>query len=216
MISFSITHFEYLLKATYWTIILSLVAFAGGGILGFIIALMRTSRSAVARGLASLYIQIMQGIPLMVVLIIVYFGIAIAGYDMSAILAAGISFGVYSAAFLGEIWRGCIESVPKTQWEASECLGFNRFEQLQKVILPQAIKISIPPTVGFMVQIIKNTSLASVIGFVELSRASQIVNNSTFQPFLVYTIAAVIYFCICYPLSALSKHYERKLNVSNR
>lgn len=216
MTSLSIVHIEYLLQATWWTIILSLVAFLGGGVLGFIIAMCKISRSAALRAFASLYIQIMQGIPVMVVLIIVYFGMAIANFDMSAILAAGISFGVYSAAFLGEIWRGCIESVPKTQWEASECLGFNRFEQLQKVILPQAIRISLPPTVGFMVQIVKNTSLASVIGFIELSRASQIVNNSTFQPFKVYMIAAVIYFCLCYPLSALSKHYERKLNVSNR
>jgi len=214
--TFSLLHFEYLLQAAVWTIVLSLVAFVCGGGFGFVIALCRISRSPWLRRIASWYIQIVQGIPLLVVLFLAYFGLAIAGFKLSPLVAAGISFAIYCAAFLGEIWRGCIEAVPKTQWEASECLGFNRFEQLQKVILPQAFKIAIPPTVGFMVQIVKNTSLASVIGFVDLSRAGQIINNSTFQPFTVFGCVALIYFCICYPLSALSKHFERKLNVSNR
>ncbi|MBK4735355.1 amino acid ABC transporter permease [Noviherbaspirillum pedocola] len=216
MTQFSSTHVMYLLQAALWTIALSLIAFAGGGLFGFIIALARTSRSTLARRLASGYIQIVQGIPLLVILFISYFGLSIAGLDLSGLVAAGISFTIYSAAFLGEIWRGCIEAVPRTQWEASECLGFNRFEQLQKVILPQAARIAIPPTVGFMVQIVKNTSLASIIGFVDLSRAGQIVNNATFQPFTVFGCVAVIYFFMCYPLSALSKSLERKLNVSHR
>lgn len=216
MTTFSLLHFEYLLQAAVWTIVLSLVAFVCGGGFGFVIALCRISRSPWLRRIASWYIQIVQGIPLLVVLFLAYFGLAIAGFKLSPLVAAGISFAIYCAAFLGEIWRGCIEAVPKTQWEASECLGFNRFEQLQKVILPQAFKIAIPPTVGFMVQIVKNTSLASVIGFVDLSRAGQIINNSTFQSFTVFGCVALIYFCICYPLSALSKHFERKLNVSNR
>lgn len=216
MISFSFLHVEYLLQAAVWTVILSLVAFICGGSFGFVIALGRISPSPTLRRLSSAYIQVVQGIPLLVVLFVTYFGLAIAGFKLSPLFAAGISFAVYCAAFLGEIWRGCIEAVPRTQWEASECLGFNRFEQLQKVILPQAFKIAIPPTVGFMVQIVKNTSLASVIGFLDLSRAGQIINNSTFQPFTVFGCVALIYFCICYPLSVLSKHFERKLNVSNR
>jgi polar amino acid transport system permease protein len=216
MTTFTILHFNYLLQAALWTIALSLIAFACGGSLGFVIALCRVSPSAWLRRISSWYIQLVQGIPLLVVLFIAYFGLAIAGFKLSPLVAAGISFAVYCAAFLGEIWRGCIEAVPKTQWEASECLGFNRFEQLRKVILPQAAKIAIPPTVGFMVQIVKNTSLASVIGFVDLSRAGQIINNSTFQPFTVFGCVALIYFCICFPLSALSKHFERKMNVSHR
>lgn len=216
MIQFSFLHFSYLLQAAMWTIALSLIAFVGGGILGFIIALCRTARSTILRRIASVYIQVVQGIPLLVVLFIAYFGLSIAGFKLSPLFAAGISFTVYCAAFLGEIWRGCIEAVPKTQWEASECLGFNRFDQLQKVILPQAAKIAVPPTVGFMVQIVKNTSLASIIGFVDLARAGQIINNSTFQPFTVFGCVALIYFSICYPLSSLSKYLERKLNVSHR
>ena len=216
MIQFSSLHVVYLLEAAWWTIVLSLIAFAGGGLLGFVIALCRTSRSRLLRIIASGYIQIVQGIPLLVVLFITYFGLSIIGFKLSPLFAAGISFTVYCAAFLGEIWRGCIEAVPKTQWEASECLGFSRFEQLQKVILPQASKIAVPPTIGFMVQIVKNTSLASIIGFVDLARAGQIINNSTFQPFTVFGCVALIYFLICYPLSRLSKTLERKLNVSHR
>jgi len=133
--TFSLLHFEYLLQAAVWTIVLSLVAFVCGGGFGFVIALCRISRSPWLRRIASWYIQIVQGIPLLVVLFLAYFGLAIAGFKLSPLVAAGISFAIYCAAFLGEIWRGCIEAVPKTQWEASECLGFNRFEQLQKVIL---------------------------------------------------------------------------------
>lgn len=216
MAEFSSVHLAYLLQGALWTLALSLIAFFGGGIGGFTIALARTSRSALMRHTASAYIQIVQGIPLLVVLFLTYFGLSIAGLKLSPLLAAGISFTVYCAAFLGEIWRGCIEAVPKTQWEASESLGFSRREQLQKVILPQAAKIAIPPTVGFMVQIVKNTSIASIIGFVDLARAGQVINNSTFQPFTVFGCVALIYFVICYPLSLLSRHLERKLNVRHR
>ncbi len=216
MTTFTFLHFNYLLQAALWTIALSLIAFAGGGTLGFIIALCRVSPSVWLRRLASGYIQLVQGIPLLVVLFIAYFGLAIVGFKLSPLVAAGVSFALYCAAFLGEIWRGCIEAVPRTQWEASESLGFSRREQLQKVILPQAAKIALAPTVGFMVQIVKNTSLASVIGFVDLSRAGQIINNSTFQPFTVFGCVALIYFCICFPLSLVSKHFERKMNVGNR
>jgi polar amino acid transport system permease protein len=216
MIQFSTTHVAYLLQAALWTIALSLLAFIGGGLFGFVIALARTSRSPTARLLAGAYIQLVQGIPLLVLLFLAYFGLSIAGFDLSGLVAAGISFTLYAAAFLGEIWRGCIEAVPRTQWEAAECLGFSRREQLQKVILPQAARIAVPPTVGFMVQVVKNTSLASIIGFVDLSRAGQIINNATFQPFTVFGVVALIYFLMCYPLSTLAKSLERKLNVSHR
>lgn len=214
MTQFSLFHLSYLMKAAQWTVLLSLIAFVGGGVLGLVVALCRVSRHAPLRWLAIGYIQLVQGTPLLVVLFLTYFGLSIIGFQLSPLVAAGLSLTAYSAAFLGEIWRGCIEAVPKTQWEAAECLGLTRVEQLLKVILPQAVRIAVAPTVGFMVQIIKNTSLASIIGFVELSRAGQLVNNSTFQPFLVFTAVAFIYFCLCYPLSTLSRRLERKLNAA--
>jgi polar amino acid transport system permease protein len=204
----------YLVEAARWTILLSLIAFAGGSVLGLALALGRVSKIPALRLLASGYIQLIQGTPLLIVLFLSYFGLGIMGYKLVPLVAAGLSLTLYAGAFLGEIWRGCIEAVAKTQWEASDCLGLNRFQQYTYVILPQAVRIAIPPTVGFMVQIVKNTSLASVIGFVELARAGQIVNNSTFEPFLVFSFVAAIYFALCYPLSLAARALERKSHAA--
>ena len=214
MVQFTSVHVYYLLDAAKWTIVLSLLAFAGGAVLGMTLALARVSRFRLLQLLAAAYIQLVQGTPLLILLFLSYFGLSILGYRLNPIVAAGLSLTLYAGAFLGEIWRGCIQAVPRTQWEASDCLGLNRFHQYVYVILPQATRIAIPPTVGFMVQIVKNISLASIIGFVELSRAGQIVNNSTFEPFFVFTCVAAIYFAMCYPLSVSSRYLERKLNVA--
>lgn len=213
MVQFNWFHVGFLLQAAQWTVLLSLLAFVGGGVFGLAVALCRISRYPLLRWLTTAYIQVVQGTPLLVLLFLAYFGLSIMGFQLAPLAAAGISLTIYSAAFLGEIWRGCIQAVPRTQWEAAECLGLNRFEQLLRVILPQAVRIAVPPTVGFMVQIVKNTSLASVIGFVELSRAGNLVNNSTFQPFIVFTTVALFYFCLCYPLSVASRRLERRLNA---
>ena len=213
MIKLNANHILYLVEATEWTVLLSLMAFAGGSVVGLVLALLRVSKVRVLRALASAYIQVIQGTPLLIVLFLSYFGLGILGYKLDPLVAAGLSFTIYAGAFLGEIWRGCIEAVPKTQWEASDCLGLSRFQQYAYVVLPQAVRIAIPPTVGFMVQIVKNTSLASVIGFVELARAGQIVNNSTFEPFAIFTVVAALYFALCYPLSLAARALERKAHV---
>ncbi len=214
MIQLNANHLLYLLDAAKWTVALSLLAFLGGSILGLALALMRVSKLGVLRIIASGYIQLIQGTPLLIVLFLSYFGLGILGYKLVPLVAAGLALTLYAGAFLGEIWRGCIEAVPKTQWEASDCLGLNRFQQYAWVILPQSLKIAIPPTVGFMVQIVKNTSLASVIGFVELARAGQIVNNSTFEPFIIFAAVGAIYFALCYPLSLAARSLERKTNAA--
>ena len=146
----------------------------------------------------------------------VYFGLSVYGFSLPSLVAAGLGMMVYVSAYLGDIWRGCIEAMPKPQWEAAECLSFTRWQTLRLVIIPQAMRLSLPPTVGFLVQIIKMTSVASVIGFIELTRAAQIINNSIFQPFLIFSLVGAMYFAICYPLSRWSESLERKLNVANR
>ena len=213
MIQLNAHHIWYLIMAAQWTVLLSLLAFAGGALVGLPIALMRVSPSHTLRIVAGGYIQLIQGTPLLILLFLTYFGLGILGYKLAPLVAAGLALTLYAAAFLGEIWRGCIEAVPRTQWEASDCLGLNRFQQYAYVILPQAFRMAIPPTVGFMVQIVKNTSLASVVGFVELARAGQIVNNSTFEPFIIFCIVAAIYFAMCYPLSLASRFLERRANA---
>jgi polar amino acid transport system permease protein len=216
MDSFSLIQFEYLLKGVGWTIILSLISFILGSAGGFAVMLARISRLTPLRLAATLLIQTIQGIPLLVLLFIVYFGVGIFGINVPPLTAASVALMVYVSAFLGDIWRGSIESVQKTQWEAAECLGLSRWQSLRLVIIPQAVKLSLPSTVGFLVQVIKSTSLASVVGFVELTRAGQIINNSLFQPFLVFALVGLFYFCLCYPLSRWSRAMERKLNVGSR
>ena len=215
MIQLSAHHVWYLIMAAQWTVLLSLVAFAGGALVGLPIALMRGSPNNALRIVAGGYIQLIQGTPRLILLFLTYFGLGILGYKLAPLVAAGLALTLYAAAFLGEIWRGCIEAVPRTQWEASDCLGLDRFQQYAYVILPQAFRMAIPPTVGFMVQIVKNTSLASVVGFVELARAGQIVNNSTFEPFIIFCIVAAIYFAMCYPLSLASRFLERRANAGS-
>ena len=212
----SLLHVQYLAFGALWTVCLSLISFVGGGLAGGVIALCRISPNRLVRWAAIAWIQIIQGTPLLVVLFVCYFGLSIAGLELPALVAAGIAMVVYVSAYLGEIWRGCIEAVPRTQWEAAECLAMSRAQRMRLVILPQAVRIATPPTVGFMVQIVKNTSLASIVGFVELVRAGQLINNSIFQPFVVYVLIAVLYFAMCYPLSAWSRKLERRMQFGAR
>lgn len=213
---FTLAHIGYMLEGVLWTLILSGIAFVLGGVAGFGLMLLRISRFRAVRVTSFVVVQVIQGIPLLVILFAVYFGLGILGLQVPPLAAAGIAMMIYSAVFLAEIWRGCVESVPRTQFEAAECLAMTRWQTLVKVILPQAFRLAIPPTVGFMVQVVKSTSLASVVGFVELTRAAQIINNSTFQSFLVFGIAGAFYFAICWPLSAWSRVLERKLHVGRR
>jgi polar amino acid transport system permease protein len=212
----SYSQWLFILTGAGWTLILSILGFVGGTVVGLPVAIARASKNRFFRILTAAYVKLIQGIPLPVIMFIVYFGISIAGYDLPALVAAGIAMTLYSSAFLGEIWRGCIEAIPHTQWEASDCLGLSKLQTLSSVILPQAFRIAIPPTVGFLVQIVKNTSYAVVIGFFDLTYSARVINNSTFKPFVVFTVAALIYFAMCYPLSILSYRLERKLKRHSR
>jgi polar amino acid transport system permease protein len=188
----------------------------GGGIVGMAALLMRTSRNKVFQRLSLAYIELFQGTPLLMQLFLAFFGLSLLGLDVPPWLAAFLALTLWTGAFLAEIWRGCVESLPKGQWEASASLAMTYIEQMRYVILPQALRIAIPPTVGFSVQVVKGTALTSIIGFVELSKASTMITNATFQPFTVYAFAALMYFVLCWPLSKSSELLERKLNVAHR
>jgi polar amino acid transport system permease protein len=214
--AFGYNEFLFLLSAVQWTLMLSVIAFIGGGIVGLFVALGRTSDVKPLRLLATGYIQIFQGTPLLMQLFLVFFGATVVGIDMSPWVAAAVGLTLNTSAFLGEIWRGCIQSVPRGQWEAASSLGLRYPGLMRYVILPQAVKVAVPPTVGYLVQVIKGTSLAAIIGFVELTRAGQIVNNATFQPFLVFGVVAAIYFALCWPLSLLSQRLEARYAAPSR
>ncbi|MGJ7492467.1 amino acid ABC transporter permease [Variovorax sp. ZT4R33] len=214
MRTFGYPEFLFILEAAKWTLALSLIAFIGGAVLGLVIALARTSESKTARGLAIGFIQIFQGTPLLLQLFLIFFGAPVLGLDINPWIAAGAALILNSAAFLGEIWRGCIEAIPRGQIEAAHALNLKYGARMRDVVLPQAFKIALAPTVGYVVQIIKGTSLAAIIGFTEITRAGQIINNATFQPLYVFTTVAAIYFAICWPLSLLAARMERKRNLA--
>jgi len=205
-----------LLLAGRWTLLLSAIAFAGGGILALVLLVLRFGFGKWVQRTIALYVELFQSTPLLMQLFLVYFGLPRLGIDVSAWLAAAVCLTFYSSAFLTDIWRGAVESIPRGQWDGSSSLGLHYLAQLRLVILPQAMRIAIPPTVGFLVQLVKSTALASIVGYHELTRTAQIVTNATFQPFLVYGMVALIYFAICYPLTDLSRRLERRLATNAR
>jgi len=203
----------YLLLAARWTILLSLVAFVGGGIVGLALAVARIAPWRWMRVAASAWIQLIQATPMLMLLLLFYFGMNLYGLRVDAWMAAAIAFTVGTSAFLAEIWRGSIQTVPKGQWEASRALALGYVQTLRLVIVPQAVRIALPPTVGYMVQVIKGTSLAALIGFNELAKAGLQMNTVTFEPVAVFSVVSLIYFAMCFPLSMLARHLEQKLHV---
>lgn len=208
--------FRNLLLAARWTVVLSLIAFIGGGLVALLLLIARLSKVKGVGTLVGGYVQVFQGTPLLMQLFLAYFGLALFGVRTSAWVAASMALIFYTSAYLTEIWRGCVASIPKGQWEAGQSLAMSFREQLQYIVLPQAVKIAIPPTVGFLVQVVKGTALASVIGFIELTKAGTMITNATFKPFVVYSCVALMYFALCFPISLYAKILERKINASRR
>jgi polar amino acid transport system permease protein len=211
---FGWNEFMIIVMAAQWTIALSAIAFAGGGIGGLFIALVRVSDARWPRLIATGFIRVFQGTPLLMQLFLVFFGMNIMGFALNPWLAAAVALTLHASAFLGEIWRGCVEAVAPGQREAATALGLRYYDRMRYVILPQAARIAVAPTVGFLVQLIKGTSLAAIIGFTELTRQGQIINNATFSPFMVFGTVAVVYFILCWPLSLLARRMEAKFSRS--
>lgn len=208
--------FLFLLTGLKWTVLLSIVGFIGGGVFGLAIALLRVSGRPLIERITSGYIALFQGTPLLMQLFVVYYGLALVGLKLDAWVAVAIGFTLHASAYLGEIWRGSIEAVPKGQTEAAKALSLRYVSRMRDVILPQAIRISLPATIGFLVQLIKGTSLAAIVGFTELTRAGNIVSNQIFQPLLVFGIVGILYFLLCWPLSLYGSHLERRMAIAAR
>ncbi|WP_111495327.1 amino acid ABC transporter permease [Marinobacter bohaiensis] len=197
-----------------WTVLLSLLAFVLGGIVGLLVLFARISSHWLLRSLSKGYIELFQGTPLLMQLFMLFFGISLLGLDVSPWVAAALGLTLFTSAFLAEIWRGCVESIPRGQWEASGSLAFSYGEQMRHVILPQALRIAIPPTVGFSVQVVKGTAVASIIGFAELTKTGTMIANATFDPFVVYGLVALGYFALCWPLSLFARRLEGAFHVT--
>ena len=168
-------------------------------------------RILVLRTAATGFIEAFRGTPLLMQLFLAYYGLALLDLSPSAWVAVAIGLTLNASAFLGEIWRGSIQAIPKGQAEAAAALGLHYWSRMIHVIIPQAFKISVPATIGFLVQLVKGTSLAAIVGFTELSRTGQMLANITYRPLLVYSIVAALYFLICWPISLWGKMMERRL-----
>lgn len=204
-----------LLSATQWTIYLSLAAFIGGGLLGLILTVLKISPIRPLRWFATGYIWLFQSIPLLMMLFLLGLGVPVFfQIDIAPWLAATTALTLFTSAYMSEVWRGALESIPLGQWEGGKAVGLTFTQNLVWIIAPQAIRIATPSTVGFMIQVIKGTSMAYIIDYNDLMRWGKKIANSQLdgaEPFIVFPIVALIYFCLCFPLSLWSKHLEKKM-----
>jgi polar amino acid transport system permease protein len=203
-----------LLLAARWTLWLSLVAFAFGSIVTCGLLLLHLTGSKLLQSLITLYRWLFQGTPLLLQLFLAFFGLALFGINLTAWQAAALALTLYTSAYLFDVWLGSIQAIPLAQWQAGRCLGLNILQSLNYIILPQAFRIALAPTIGLLVQVIKATALTSIIGFVELTKAGSLLSNVTYQPFKVYGLVALGYFLLCYPLSLLSRYLEKLANAA--
>lgn len=206
-----------LISATQWTIYLSLTAFFGGGLIGLVFTVLKIAPVKWLQKVATAYIWLFQAIPLLMLLFLIGLGVpAFFKVDVPPWVAATVSLTLFTSAYMSEVWRGALESVPNGQWEGGQALGLKFTEILLFIISPQALRIATPPTVGFMVQVIKGTSMAYIIDYNDLMRWGKKIANSQLdgaEPYIVYPIVALIYFCLCYPLSEWSKSLEKSMDT---
>lgn len=204
----------FILKAMGTTLLLTALGCLTGFVFGFLIAAIRSTRAAALlplRVLVTFYVEIFRRIPFLVTLFIVMFAIQVVSRDISLFTIAIISICMLSTAFLSEVIRAGMESVPRQQVEAAETLNFGFWRTQLRVILPQSWKVIIPPAFAFMVMFIKDTSLASQMGVIELTFTGKSLMNRGFSPFLVYGVVLAGYFVMSYPLTRLGAYMEKRL-----
>ena len=191
-----------LLLAMRWTVLLSLIAFAGGTLITIVLLLLRLTCGKTVNLLVSAHVNLFQGTPLLMQLFLVFFTFPLLGVEVSPWTAAGVCLTLYASAYLIDIWYSAVQSLSKGQWEACRVLGLS---------FTQTLRIATTPTVGFCVQLIKGTALTSIIGFEEMTKAATMLTNATFQPFKIYGLVALGYFLLCYPLSVYARRLERTM-----
>ena len=203
-----------LIWATQYTIYLSAIAFLGGGLFGGLITFFRIIPSITLNIISYSYTWLFQSLPLLMRLFLLGLGRPkLFEQDIDPWIAATVALILFTSAYLSEVWRGAIVAIPQSQWEAAKALNLNFVQTLRFIILPQAVKFSVAPTIGFLIQIIKGTSLCYIIGFQDLMLIGKRWANSPVQgsePFIIFPIMALLYFCLCYPLARLAKHIEKK------
>ncbi|MGH3098589.1 MAG: amino acid ABC transporter permease [Streptosporangiales bacterium] len=202
-----------LIRGAILTIILCAVSGSIGTIIGLVFGVGRSSPLLPVRFISAIYPNFIRGIPVLVLLFFIYFALPLLfpalALDRSYVAVAGLS--IYTGAYMAEIFRGSIEAIPAGQSEAAEALGMSYVQKMRHVILPQAMKIAVPPGIGFLISLVKASSLVSIIGYVDLTYAGKIASTRNQEPLTTFIIVAVLYFIISYPISLLGRWYERRL-----
>lgn len=213
---FGVQHILPFFKGAGVTLALCVITAILGIIFGTIVGLALTSKKKVLRGVARVYVNVIRGIPLLVILFATYYMIPmlIKGMQTSREFASIFSLTLYAAAYIAELVRGSIASIPKGQTEAAEALGMSAYQKMRYIIMPQAVRLLIPPLVGLMITLVKDSALVSIINYVDLTRTGKIIGNLTMNPLLAYSIVAAFYFVICFSISRLANYTEKRMQVT--
>ncbi len=213
ILNFFLNIIPFLLFGLQLTLEVSILAFILGMALGSILTLVRVFLDRPWSMFALSYIEFFRGTPLLVQIFIIYFGLPYLGIRFDPLTASILALGLNSAAYQAEILRASINAIPKSQYMSAESLGMSRIQIYRYVILPQALRNAVPALVNEVVALIKDSSLASVIGLVELTKRGRYLVATTFRVFEVYMAVALIYLIVCLACSKLSKILEAKISI---
>ena len=205
--------FEPLFWAARYTLLISGLGIALGLVIGALVCAAALSRMAWLRRFAALWVSFLRGVPLLVQLLLCYYLLPVIGINVPALVAAVLTVGICSSAYVSEIWRGAIISLPIGQTEAATAIGMRPRDIWSRVILPQAFRISLPALINELILLVKASSLVSVVGILEVTRASQAQAATTFRPLEVYIAAACIYLVINLCFAALGRYLEHRMAV---
>jgi His/Glu/Gln/Arg/opine family amino acid ABC transporter permease subunit len=201
----------YLLRGTVSTVAIAAMVILLGTLVGIGAGLLRFTPWRLVRDGAGWVIEIIRAIPLLLQIFFIFFGLPAIGLQIPTFPAAVLALSLWMMANTAEVVRGGIQSIPPGQAEAAASTGLTRLQAMRYVIFPQAIRRMLPPYVGLCTILVKDTSLTAIIGVFELTRAAQETIERTFQSFPIYLVAAVIYFCLSYPLSVFAQRAEARL-----
>lgn len=209
-VELAIDSFGYVLSGIGYTLIISGLGFLFGMIWGFFLALMRLSPFSLLKGFSRLYVSFMRGTPTLVLLFILYFGFPFIGIYFDAVPAAILGFSLSSSAYIAEIIRSALSAIDKGQWEAGLSLGLGRQTVLWKIIVPQAMRIAVPPLSNVILDLVKGSSLAAMITVPDIFQNAKIVGGRENDYMTMYILVALIYWGICSMYSVLQQHLEKR------
>lgn len=205
--------FPFFLKGLSMTAQVAFISLVTCTFIGFVLGIFRSGKNILIKRLIGVYVSFVRGTPFVVQIFIIFFILPEWGIQLEAFDAALLAMAIMGSAFICEIVAGGIESIPRGQWEAATSSGLSLFQQLRFVIVPQSMKVILPPLVGQYVLLIKDTSVISVIGVMELTRVGWLTVVRIPEGLMVFSLVGVLYFVISYPLILLSNYLEKRMAV---